>query len=137
MFSVLPFGNRSVILTLTGAQLKTLLEQQWSSSHPERARMLQPSRGFSYAWDPARPIGDRVIAASLRLNGRAIDTDRTYRVTVNDFLARGGDSFRILRGGVDAVGGPLDVDALTGFIRTESSREPLQPDRVARIARSK
>ena len=132
-----PFGNVLVTLTLTGAQLKTLLEQQWSRSDPERARILQPSRGFSYAWDPARPLGDRVIAASLRLNGRAVDADRHYRVTVNDFLASGGDSFRVLRSATDAVGGPLDIDALSEFIRTESMRQPLQPDRIARIVRSK
>ena len=137
LFAVQPFGNVLVTLTLTGAQLKTLLEQQWSRSNPERARILQPSRGFSYAWDPDRPVGDRVIAASLRLNGQAVDADRPYRITVNDFLASGGDSFRVLRSGTDAVGGPLDIDALTGFIRQESSREPLQPDRIARIARSK
>lgn len=137
LFAVQPFGNALVTLTLTGTQLKTLLEQQWSLGNPERARILQPSRGFSYAWDPARPTGHRVIAASLRLNGRAIDADRPYRVTVNDFLARGGDSFRVLRDGADAVGGPLDIDALTGFIRAESLRGPLQPDRTARIARSR
>jgi 5'-nucleotidase len=137
LYAVQPFGNVLVTLTLTGAQLKTLLEQQWSGSHPERARMLQPSRGFSYAWDPARPIGDRVIAASLQLNGRAIDANGLYRVTVNDFLASGGDSFRVLRSATDAVGGPLDIDALSTFIRMESMQQPLQPDRTARIARSK
>jgi 5'-nucleotidase len=137
LYAVQPFGNVLVTLTLTGAQLKTLLEQQWSRSNPERTRILQPSRGFSYAWDPARPIGERVIAASLKVSGRTVDADRHYRVTVNDFLASGGDGFRVLRSGADAVGGPLDIDALTGFIRAESMQQPLQPDRTARIARSK
>jgi 5'-nucleotidase len=137
IYAVQPFGNVLVTLTLTGAQLKTLLEQQWSRSHPERARILQPSRGFSYAWDPARSKGDRVIAASLRLNGRAVEADRLYRVTVNDFLASGGDSFRVLRSATDVVGGPLDIDSLSEFIRTESMPQPLQPDRTARISRSK
>ncbi len=137
IYAVQPFGNVLVTLTLTGAQLKTLLEQQWSRSDPERARILQPSRGFSYAWDPARPLGDRVIAASLQLNGRAVDADRHYRVTVNDFLASGGDRFQVLRSATDAVGGPLDIDALSEFIRTESMQQPLQPDRTARVVRSK
>ena len=117
LYAVQPFGNALVTLTLTGAQLKTLLEQQWSARQRRAARILQPSRGFSYAWDPARPPGDRVIAESLRLNGRAVDADRHYRVTVNDFLASGGDGFRVLRDGADAVGGPLDIDALIRFIR--------------------
>jgi 5'-nucleotidase len=131
-FTVQPFGNALVTLTLTGAQLATLLEQQWSA-RSDRARMLQPSRGFSYAWDPARPVGERVIADSLRLDGRRIEPDRSYRVTVNDFLADGGDGFSVLRDARDRTGGPLDIDALTEYLRAAPT--PLAPDRAARIQR--
>lgn len=135
VYAAQPFGNTLVTLTLTGAQLKALLEQQWNEHDPNRPRILQPSRGFTYAWDATRPAGDRVIVDSMRLEGRAIDRAATYRVTVNDFLAGGGDGFRVLREGVDAVGGPLDVDALTDYMRTESQTAPLQPDRSSRIGR--
>jgi len=135
LYSVQPFGNALVTLSLSGAQLKALLEQQWSAGNGERPRILQPSRGFSYTWDAARPAGMRVIAESMRLDGRAIDADSTYRVTVNDFLAGGGDGFRVLREGRDAIGGPLDVEALTTYLRTTSSDVPLRPDRNARITR--
>jgi 5'-nucleotidase len=131
-FTVQPFGNALVTLTLTGAQLATLLEQQWSA-RSDRARMLQPSRGFSYVWDPARPVGERVVADSLRLDGRRIDPARSYRVTVNDFLADGGDGFSVLREARDRVGGPLDVDALTAYLRAAAA--PLWPDRDPRIGR--
>lgn len=135
VYEVQPFGNVLVTLTLSGAQLKALLEQQWRSGHAERPRILQPSHGFSYAWDPARPVGTRVIVDSMRLNGRAVDPAGSYRITVNDFLASGGDGFRVLREGREAVGGPLDVEALTTFLRRASAEGPLQPDRNARIAR--
>jgi 5'-nucleotidase len=133
LFAVQPFGNTLVTMTLTGAQLRELLEQQWNANG--RVRMLQPSRGLAYTWDAARPVGARIVASSLQLNGRPIDPGRGYRVTVNNFLAEGGDGFRILRQGTDRVGGPLDVEALTEFIRVRSTERPLQPDRMARIAR--
>ncbi len=135
LYAAQPFGNALVTVTLTGAQLRTLLEQQWSARNVERPRILQPSRGFSYAWDPARPAGERVIADSMRLNGRGIAADGNYRVTVNSYLAGGGDGFRVLRDGRDAVGGPLDIEALVTYVRRVSADQPLRPDRTARIDR--
>lgn len=135
LYTAQPFGNALVTVTLTGAQLRTLLEQQWSARNADRPRILQPSRGFSYAWDPARPAGARVIADSMRLNGRGIASEANYRVTVNSYLAGGGDGFRVLRDGRDAVGGPLDIDALVTFVRRASADQPLHPDRAARIER--
>ena len=135
LYALQPFGNALVTMTLSGAQLKRLLEQQWSARSADRARMLQPSRDFTYTWDPVRPVGDRVLAESLRLNGRRVDPDRRYRVTVNDFLSSGGDGFSVLREGTDAVGGALDIDALIQFIRRESIAQPLTPDPEARIRR--
>jgi 5'-nucleotidase len=134
-YAAQPFGNSLVTLTLTGEQLKTLLEQQWSASQPERARMLQPSAGFSYAWDASRPRGNRIVPESMRLDGRSISSDQHYRVTVNSFLADGGDGFRVLREGTGRMGGPLDIDALTDFLRAQSEHRPLAPDTAPRIAR--
>jgi 5'-nucleotidase len=136
VYTVQPFGNTLVTLTLSGAQLRALLEQQWSAARPERTRMLQPSQGFSYAWDSRRPAGSRVLTESLRLDGRPIDPDREYRVTVNSYLAAGGDGFRILRSAREHTGGPLDVDALAQYFRAHSAKAPLAPDRSPRIARA-
>lgn len=138
-FASQPFGNSLVTLTLTGAQLKQMLEQQWSArssaTQPERARMLQPSRGFSYAWRANGAYGDRIVANSMRLDSRPIEPDQTYRVTVNNFLGDGGDGFRALREGIDRVGGPVDVDALIEYLREASAVRPLAPDRTPRISR--
>jgi 5'-nucleotidase len=121
-------------MTLSGAQLKTLLEQQWSASQPERVRILQPSAGFSYRWDGRRPHGSRV--EDMRLDGRAIDPADDVRVTINSYLAAGGDSFRVLRDGRDRVGGPLDIDAFTEFLKAESALRPLSPKSAPRIRRT-
>jgi 5'-nucleotidase len=129
-----PFGNSLVTMTLTGAQLKTLLEQQWSVARPERARILQPSAGFTYRWDSRRPHGSRV--EDMRLNGRAVEVTDELRVTLNSFLAAGGDSFRVLRDGRDRVGGPLDIDAFTEFLKAESVHRPLSPKSTSRIRRA-
>lgn len=134
-FASQPFGNSLVTVTLTGAQLKQMLEQQWSATRPERARILQPSRGFTYAWQASGTHGHRVVADSMRLDGRAIEADQTYRVTVNNFLADGGDGFRVLREATDRAAGPIDVDALTEYLSAASAARPLAPDRAPRISR--
>jgi 5'-nucleotidase len=134
IFTVQPFGNALVTLTLTGAQLRSLLEMQWNR-RSERARFLQPSRGFSYAWSEQRPWGQRIDPGSMRIDGELIDPDRDYRVTVNSFLAMGGDGFITLREGREPIGGPLDVDALADFLRAQSGTRPLAPDSRARIRR--
>lgn len=135
VFTVQPFGNSLVTLTLTGAQLKAMLESQWSR-RTDRARFLQPSRGFSYAWREDRPWGERVDPDSLRLAGERIRPERRYRITVNSYLASGGDGFAVLRDAADQVGGPLDVDALAAYLRQQSATAPLAPDPEPRIRRA-
>jgi 5'-nucleotidase len=132
-YAAQPFGNTLVTMTLSGAQLKALLEQQWSAARPERARILQPSAGFTYRWDGRRPVGRRT--EDLRLHGRPVAPDDTLRITVNSFLADGGDGFRVLREGRDRVGGPLDIDAFAGFLQAESAGGPLAPSTTPRIRR--
>lgn len=134
-YSTQPFGNSLVTMTLSGAQLKAMLEQQWGAPGSDRARMLQPSAGFSYQWDSRRPHGSRV--EGMRLNGRRLDATDEVRVTVNSFLAAGGDGFRVLRDGRDRVGGPLDLDAFTEYLRVESAARPLAPTTPPRIRRTR
>jgi 5'-nucleotidase len=130
MFQVQPFGNSLVTMTLTGQQIDTLLEQQWSTQPNPGNKLLQVSEGFTYAYSQSAPAGDKVDIASIMLNGQPIDPNASYRVTVNSFLADGGDGFAILREGTNRLGGAVDTDALEAYFVTNS---PLTPDPVARV----
>jgi 5'-nucleotidase len=90
MFTVQPFGNSMVTMTVTGAQIETLLEQQFVGCGQTSNRVLQVSAGFSYTWKASGDACDKVDPATIMLNGVVINPAATYRVTVNSFLADGG-----------------------------------------------
>jgi len=131
VFASQPFRNQLVTLTLTGMQIKNMLEQQWLD--PKRPRVLQVSKGFSYAWDNAKPYGDRIIADRMSLNGQRIDPATSYRMTVNNFLAVGGDGFTVLKEGSAQQFGVYDVDALYVYFQANGPLSPGQPDRIIRL----
>ncbi len=118
LFAMQPFGNNLVIKTLTGAQLKLLLEQQFDSGTNSVAKpnILLPSQGFAFAYDLSRPKGQRIVA--MTLNGRPIDPAANYRVTVVNFLSTGGDNFTVLTQGTDVFDPNIvDVDASEAYLR--------------------
>jgi len=131
IFASQPFRNQLVTLTLTGTQIKNMLEQQWLD--PKRPRILQVSKGFSYAWDGAKPDGDRVAADRMSLNGQRIDPAMSYRVTVNNYLSVGGDGFTVLKEGTAQQFGVYDVDALYAYFQANSPIAPTTADRIARL----
>lgn len=121
IFAMQPFGNNLVVKTLTGVQLKALLEQQFASgtNTVERPNMLLPSQGFFFAYDLKRAAGDRIV--EMTLDGRPIDPAAGYRVTVVNFLASGGDNFTMLTQGTDAVDAGLDLDATEAYLKAGGS----------------
>jgi 5'-nucleotidase len=129
-FAAQPFGNSLVVMTLTGAQLLAVLERQFSGINAQRPRVLQPSAGLSYRWRSDAPGAARVI--DPRLDGEPIRPAARYRVTVNSFLADGGDGFETLREGTERLGGPQDLDALIDYL---GSAETVAPPREARVLR--
>jgi 5'-nucleotidase len=134
-FTIQPFGNSLVTLTLTGAQIERVLEQQVFPSDTANGvgTILQVSNGFHYTWDPARPAGDRIDPASITLNGLPLVPTQSYRVTVNNFLADGGDGFTVLREGTDRLGGAIDLDALEAYFTAHDPVAPGPRDRIARV----
>ena len=126
---VQPFANTLVNMRLTGAQLKAVLEQQWQrdagGAVPTRPfQRLGTSAGFRYTYDPARPEGDRITG--MWLNGTALDKATAYSVTVNSFLASGGDNFRALRDGTSRRDtGKVDLQAMVDYLAAKS---PVSPD---------
>ncbi|KAK0358531.1 hypothetical protein LTR94_035053, partial [Friedmanniomyces endolithicus] len=85
----------------------------FDTNGPEQ--VLSPSAGFSFRFDRSRPIGDRIVA--MTFNGKPLDLKAPYRVTVNGFLALGGDTFSGFVGKPDAVTGPTDMEALESWVK--------------------
>ena len=126
LYAVQPFANTLVTQSFTGAELKAVIEQGFDAVQP--IQFLSPSRGFAYAVDTSRPIGDRVVR--MTLDGKPIDPAATYRVTTNSFLAGGGDSFTLFAKGRDAVIGGTDIDALEAWLKAIPPRPAPTDERV-------
>jgi 5'-nucleotidase len=129
LFTIQPFGNSLVRMDLTGAQIRTLLEQQWVGQ--TSARLLQVS-GLRYTWDAAAANGSKVV--ELSKDGVPLDLGATYSVTVNSFIAAGGDNFTVLIDGTNRVGGDIDLDALIAHV--ESLPQPITVSVENRITRA-
>jgi 5'-nucleotidase len=114
-FSVQPFGNSLVTMTLTGTQIDTLLEQQWDE------------------WSAAAPDGSKVDPTTIEIGGVPVVPGNNYRITVNSFLADGGDNFAVLVDGTDRLGGEVDLDALVTYFGLNSPVPPGPQDRITRV----
>lgn len=122
-FAVQPFSNSLVTMTLTGDQLKAVLEQQWVAN-----RILQVSASLTYSWSASAPVGSKV--SDIKINGAPVDPAASYRVTVNNFLAGGGDGFAAFTAGTDMVTGMIDLDALVEYITAHSPVAPGPQNRI-------
>lgn len=132
-FTVQPFGNSLVTMTLTGTQIDALLEQQATAGSDGAGRTLQISHTLAYSWNASAPNGSKVDIASIMINGVPIDPSASYRVTVNSFLADGGDGFAVLLQGTDRLGGEVDLDALVTYFENNSPIAPGPQNRITLI----
>lgn len=124
-FAVQPFANDVVTKSYTGAEIKKVLEEQWQPAGASRPVLwLGVSKGFRYMYVPENAQGSRITG--MWLNGAPINPAATYRVTVNSFLASGGDNFTTLGGGADrATTGDNDLTMLVDYFAENS---PVSPD---------
>jgi 5'-nucleotidase len=124
LYTVQPFANTMVVKTMTGDMIKRLLEQQFDNPSAGQSKMLQVSHGFEYTWDPAKPKGQKVDPASIKINGTTVDPAGSYRVAMNNFLSTGGDGFTVFNEGTDQLGGDVDIDAFGDYIAAHSPVAP-------------
>lgn len=130
VFAAQPFGNRLIVLRLSGAQLYAVLEQQFRGAAPPR--VLQVSSAVRYRWRSTAD-GAHLVPGSLRLQGVAVVAGRSYRLVVNEYLARGGDGFSVFSASKDWIdSGIIDADALSSYLQ---AHDPLQLPAFVRIAR--
>ena len=92
----LPFGNKTLMIEITGEQVKAALENGVSKIEEGAGRFPQVS-GLSFTVDRAKPAGERV--SDIMVNGAPIDMAASYKVATNDFMARGGDGYTMFKDG--------------------------------------
>ena len=126
--NVQPFANTLVNMDLTGEQLKDVLEEQWQPDGASRPFLkLGISEGFTYLYDPTAPAGEHIL--QMRLDGEVIGADDVFSVTVNSFLAAGGDDFDTFAEGADARDtGYSDLQAQVDYFAEFATEEAVPVD---------
>jgi len=124
-FTVQPFNNYLVSLTMTGAQIKTLLTQQWSGVNAGSPKILQVSKGFAYTYSGT-------TLGSVTLNGAPLEDATQYRIVTNNFLADGGDGFPAFTQGTGKYFGGLDIDAFANYLEKNSPYSPVPLTRITK-----
>jgi 5'-nucleotidase len=133
LFDVQPFSNTVNTLTLTGAEIDDLLEEQFphdvlnTVTGRKTQLILGVSKGFTFTYDAAAGEGNRVPDESIKLDGTTIGQDTNYRVVANGFLAPGGDSFDTFKLGTNPYVGMMDVDASVHYFKAFSPIDPTIP----------
>jgi 5'-nucleotidase len=132
VFSVVPFGNELIVKSVSGELLLQMLEEQFGA---ERVRIMQVSKGFTYAYDASRPAGQRIDRASVRVGGAPLDLARQYRLATSNFLWDSGDGLTAL-GQVPSAGSVLvgvDYELLADYVSRHSPVQPGPQNRIRRI----
>ena len=130
-FTVQPFGNSLVTKTMTGAQIRLLLEQQFVGCGGQSTkRILQISAGFAYQQNAAAAVCANHIG-TITLNGVTVNPADAFRVTMNSFLATGGDGFTQFNNGTGPLGGAQDIDAFTTYLGANAAG--IDPPALTRV----
>ncbi|GAA2160442.1 5'-nucleotidase [Humibacillus xanthopallidus] len=109
-FTVQPFNNYLVSMTLTGAQIKAILNQQWTGSNAGSGKkILQVSKGFAYSYSGT-------TLGAVTLGGSPLVDGQSYRIVTNNFLQGGGDGFPTFTQGTNVYYGGLDIDAFANHL---------------------
>jgi len=147
-YTVQPFGNSLVTMTLTAQDLKNVLEQQFAGCRGQSTtatRIMHHSAGFKYAWDGSKTCNSRINSVTLTdsnnqvdilvdASGSVINPTKTYRVTVNNFMSTGGDGFTTFLNGKDLLGGAQDIDALSAYLskfNAQLGNNPYDPTAIS------
>jgi 2',3'-cyclic-nucleotide 2'-phosphodiesterase / 3'-nucleotidase / 5'-nucleotidase len=126
-FTVQPFGNDLVTMNITGTQIKELFEQQWGS----KTRIMHVS-GLKVTYDETRPAGDRIVSL-IDNEENAVDPAQTYSITVNNYMADGGDGYGILATIADRTIDVVDLDALVNYIEAQGEVNPQIEGRITKL----
>jgi 5'-nucleotidase len=140
-FSVQPFNNLVASVDLTGAEIKTILNQQWNGGNEGTNRKILQVSGLSYTWDLSQALlpGTEALVGDVMVDddgdpGTAmvpLEDDTTYRVVANNFIVDGGDNFTGFAAGENRVTGGLDIDSLREYLIANDPVSPTPTDRIS------
>ena len=126
----LPFGNVTVLIELSGADLLAAIENGVSRVEDVAGRFPQVS-GMTFAFDPKRPKGARVV--DIAVGGQPLDEAKMYTVATNDYVLAGGDGYASLKKGkaiIDAAGGTLMATMVMEYIAKRGTVSPKVEGRI-------
>lgn len=128
-FSVQPFANVLTTMDMTGADIEAVLERQFAGG----SGILQIPASLTYDRCNTLPAcaGNRV--QNVRINGTLLDPGATYRVTVNNFLAGGGDGYPEFLNGTNRYVGEIDLDAFARYVEFQGTVYPGPQNRISLI----
>jgi len=132
LYTAQPFGNHLTVVTLTGDEIRQVLEQQFRTDG-SYTRYLQVSNGFSYSYRATAPQGQHIVEGSIKLNGQPIAPDQQVVVSTSDFVINGGDGFTVFGKGRDQTTVALDIDALVRYFETHSPVAPGPQNRITKM----
>ncbi|WP_330180051.1 5'-nucleotidase C-terminal domain-containing protein [Nocardia sp. NBC_01503] len=127
-YTVQPFGNQVVTVSLTGQQIIDLLEQQWDNVSKQAVLSIA---GLTYAYSDAAPKGHKILADTVRIAGQPLNPVASYRISTNNFLSSGGDGFTVFTRATNLQVGPTDLDAFESYLRAHGAVTPA-PTRIER-----
>jgi 5'-nucleotidase len=131
-FNVQPFGNTLVVKTCTGQQIYDVLNQQFNNPSAGSNRIMLPSANVRYTWDNAtKKVVDGTV--SFDSGTSFIDKNASYRVTMNNFMADGGDGYTVFRSCTNPLGGEVDLDAFARYLQANPNLAPPALNRITRI----
>ena len=127
----LPFGNLTLLIELSGADLLEALENGVSEVENKAGRFPQIA-GMTMVYDPSAPAGSRVI--EVKVGGAALDKNRAYRVATNDYMQAGGDGYASLKRGkiiIDAAGAIFMATTVINYVEKAKTISPKTDGRIA------
>ena len=129
-YTLLPFGNTALTRTVTGRQLRQVLELSVSTFPSSNGRFMQIS-GFRFSFDASRPVGSRVVSLVLD-DGTAIVDSTVLTAATNDFTTAGGDGYTMLADG-QGVTRELLATVVAEHIAEQGSIDPALQGRITRV----
>jgi 5'-nucleotidase len=132
-FTVQPFGNTLVVKTCTGQQLYDVLNQQFGNPSAGSNRIMLPSANVNYTWESPATGNGRVRDGSLTIDGTPVNKAATYRVTMNNFMADGGDGYTVFTRCAEPLGGEVDLDAFARYLGAHPNLAPPPLNRITRV----